>query len=62
MRRCDNCDGDGGFEASIAARGWPWDDGADGGEGVTCPSCRGSGFVDGDERLITQDEMEEAYG
>lgn len=50
---CDNCGGDGGFEANGVAT---WDDPYRM-DWVECPTCHGSGWVEGDPEPIDQDEL-----
>lgn len=62
LRRCENCEGDGGFEVQTGSTCGRWGDPTPGGEWVDCPECDGSGFVEGHEHLIEQEDLEMAYG
>lgn len=63
MVTCDNCGGEGGWEI-VTGPTSKWGDPTPGGEWVECPTCHGSGWLDGDEPppAIEQDELPPPQG
>jgi hypothetical protein len=55
LRTCENCEGQGGWEAPILPI--KWDDPTPACEWIVCKYCGGSGWEEGEPEPIEQDEL-----